>query len=120
MLAQQGHLAEAEAEYRQALRHKPNLFQALWGLNSICVDNKGGRNGARGPSFKQTDMKLSYRFRFGHETVDAGLELYNIFNVANFSNPTADQRLSDFLVLTALSGGNGQPRAAQVTARFGF
>jgi Carboxypeptidase regulatory-like domain len=90
------------------------------GLNSVCVDSQGGRNGARGPSFKQTDMKLSYRFRFGHETVDAGLELYNIFNVANFSNPTSDQRLSDFLVFTALSGGNGQPRAAQFTVRFGF
>ena len=48
------------------------------------------------------------------------LELFNIFNVANFSNPTADSRLSDFLVLSALSGGNGQPRAAQFSVRFGF
>jgi len=98
------------------------------GLNSICVDSDGGRNGARGPSFKQTDMKISYRFRFRAETLDTSLELYNIFNTANFSNPgtvanggsIADQRLPDFLVLTALSGGNGQPRAAQFSVRFGF
>ena len=48
--------------------------------------------------------------------------------VFNFSNPGAivnsasivDQRLSDFLVLTALNGGNGQPRAVQFSVRFGF
>ena len=90
------------------------------GLNSICVDNRGGRTGARGPSFTQTDLKFSYRFRPGKQTIDASLEAYNIFNVANFSNPTADQRLSDFLVLSALSGGNGRPRAAQFSLRFGF
>jgi hypothetical protein len=47
-------------------------------------------------------------------------ELFNIFNTANFANPTVDQRAMDFLVLTALRGGNGQPRAAQVGVRFGF
>ncbi|MEQ1911487.1 MAG: carboxypeptidase regulatory-like domain-containing protein, partial [Vicinamibacterales bacterium] len=29
------------------------------GLNSICVDNKGGRNGARGPSFQKTDLRAT-------------------------------------------------------------
>jgi hypothetical protein len=90
------------------------------GLNSICVDAQGGRNGARGPSFKQTDMKFSYRLRPHGQTVDASVELYNLFNTANFSNPTSDQRLSDFLVLTALNGGNGQPRALQFSLRFAF
>jgi hypothetical protein len=96
------------------------------GLNSICVDNDGRRNGARGPSYKQTDLRFSYRFRpMKNKTLDANLELFNIFNVANFSNPGqvafgSDQRLSDFLVLTALRGGNGQPRAAQFSVRFGF
>ncbi|PYR09103.1 MAG: hypothetical protein DMF99_16405 [Acidobacteria bacterium] len=47
------------------------------------------------------------------------------FNTANFSNPGqvafgSDQRLSDFLILTALRGGNGQPRAMQFSVRFGF
>jgi hypothetical protein len=44
----------------------------------------------------------------------------NIFNTANFSNPTGDLRSTDFLVLTALRGGNGQPRAAQFSMRLGF
>jgi hypothetical protein len=91
------------------------------GLNAICVDSNGGRNGAKGPSFRQTDMKFAYRFRPHKEmTVDANFELFNIFDTANFSNPTADLRLPDFLTLTALSGGNGQPRAAQFGVRLGF
>jgi hypothetical protein len=91
------------------------------GANSICVDNKGGRNGATGPAYQQTDLRFAYRFRpYKGTTVDANLELFNIFNTANFANPTSDQRLTDFLILTALRGGNGQPRAAQFSVRFGF
>jgi hypothetical protein len=91
------------------------------GQNSICVDNDGGRNGARGPSFKQVDMRFGYRLRPGQDrTLDLNFELYNLFNTANFSNPTGDMRLTDFLVLTALRGGNGQPRAAQFSVRLGF
>jgi hypothetical protein len=91
------------------------------GANSICVDNKGGRNGAKGPGYKQTDLRFAYRIRpYKGTTVDANFELFNIFNTANFANPTSDQRLTDFLILTALRGGNGQPRAAQFSVRFGF
>jgi hypothetical protein len=91
------------------------------GVNAFCTDSKGGRNGAKGPAFRQTDMKFAYRLRPSKEmTVDANVELYNLFNAANFSNPTSDLRLSDFLVLTALNGGNGQPRAVQFSVRFGF
>ncbi len=91
------------------------------GQNSVCVDNAGGRNGARGPSYKQTDMRAGYRLRPAKTTtVDLNLELFNIFNTANFANPTSDQRLTDFLILTAMRGGNGQPRAAQFSVRLGF
>ena len=99
------------------------------GANAICVDNKGGRNGARGPGYQQTDLRFAYRLRpYKATTIDANFELFNIFNTANFNNPgvvtngasIADQRLSDFLTLTALSGGNGQPRAAQFSVRLGF
>jgi hypothetical protein len=96
-------------------------------LNSICVDYDGRRNGARGPSYRQTDLRFSYRLRpLKTKTIDANFDLFNIFNTANFSNPGqlafgSDQRLTnDFLVLTALRGGNGQPRAAQFGVRFGF
>jgi hypothetical protein len=91
------------------------------GRNAFCTDSKSGRNGARGPGYHQTDMRLGYRLRpLKDKTIDVNFELFNIFNVANFANPTSDQRLTDFLVLTALRGGNGQPREAQVSVRFGF
>jgi hypothetical protein len=74
-------------------------------------------------------MKFAYRFRPSKDmSIDANLELFNLLNTANFSNPgtitnggsIVDQRLSDFLILTALNGGNGQPRAAQFSVRLGF
>jgi hypothetical protein len=96
------------------------------GRNPICVDYDGRRNGARGPSYRQTDLRFSYRLRpLKTKTIDATFDLFNIFNTANFSNPGqvafgSDQRLPDFLDLTSLRGGNGQPRAAQFGVRFGF
>jgi hypothetical protein len=90
------------------------------GTNSFCTENEGGRNGARGPGYKQMDMRFSYRLRPRGTTIDMNFELFNIMNTANFANPTSDQRLTDFLLLTALRGGNGQPRAAQFGVRLGF
>jgi hypothetical protein len=90
------------------------------GANAFCTENDGGRNGARGPSYTQMDMRFGYRLRPRGRTFDVNFELFNILNTANFSNPTSDMRLTDFLVLTALRGGNGQPRAAQIGLRFGF
>lgn len=91
------------------------------GVNAFCTKNAGGRNGARGPSFQQADMRLGYRVRRGaNDTVDINFEFYNLANTANFDNPTGDIRSTDFLRLTALRGGNGQPRAAQFSLRFGF
>jgi hypothetical protein len=91
------------------------------GQNSICVDADGRRNGAKGPAYQQTDMRFGYRLKLRQpNTVDMNFELFNIFNTANFANPTVDMRATDFLILTALRGGNGQPRAAQFSVRFGF
>ena len=91
------------------------------GVNAICVENEGGRNGARGPGFHQADMRFGYRLRRGQsQTFDVNFELYNLANTANFDNPTGDIRSTDFLRLTALRGGNGQPRAAQFSVRLGF
>ncbi|MBI3262914.1 MAG: TonB-dependent receptor [Acidobacteria bacterium] len=90
------------------------------GANAITVENKGGRNGAKGPTYRQADIRFGYRFRPGKETtIDANLDLFNIFNKANFDNPSGDQRVN-FLRLVTLRGGNGQPRAAQFSVRFGF
>ncbi|MBI3490819.1 MAG: hypothetical protein HY047_03355 [Acidobacteria bacterium] len=91
------------------------------GVNAFCTDNDGGRNGARGPTYQQADLKFSYRVRPNKgTTIDLNFELFNLANTANFDPPTSDQRLTDFLVLTKLRGGNGQPRGAEFTVRFGF
>ena len=96
------------------------------GNNAFCADFDGRRNGAKGPSYTQTDLRFAYKVRaIKQNTLDLNFELFNIANVANFDNPGTvaygtDQRLSDFMVLTALRGGNGQPRAAQFSARFGW
>jgi hypothetical protein len=99
------------------------------GLNSVCVDYNGERNGARGPSWQKTDMRTTYRLRpMAGTTVDLTFELFNLFNNWNFERPGSstggsqfsDQRLTDFLTLTGFTGGQGQPRSAQFSVRFGF
>lgn len=90
------------------------------GANAIEVENDGGRNGAYGPGFVQADVRLGWRFRLGNgRTADLSADFINVTNRANFLNPSGDQRLTNFLLLTALSGG-GQPRQAQVGLRIGF
>ena len=106
------------------------------GQNAFCADYAGGRNGARGPSFKKTDLRTTYRLRpYAGTTVDLTFELFNIFNNWNFEPPGAgsaggsggsegnwysDRRLTDFMTLTTFTGGQGFPRAAQFTVRLGF
>jgi hypothetical protein len=66
-------------------------------------------------------MRFGYRLRpgGGNRTLDLFVEVFNIFNNANFENPTGDQRSTDFLRLRSLRGG-GFPRQAQFGGRFGF
>jgi hypothetical protein len=52
-------------------------------------------------------------------TLDLNADIINITNRANFVNPAADRRSTNFLLLTALYGV-GQPRQAQVGVRLGF
>jgi hypothetical protein len=90
------------------------------GLNAISAESSGGRGGARGPDYKQTDARFGYRVRMqGDRTLDVFFEFFNLFNNANFENPTSDRRLADFLRLTSLRGG-GFPRQLQIGARLGF
>jgi hypothetical protein len=90
------------------------------GLNSICVDNEGGRNGAIGPDFHQADVRVGYRFRAWQDaTIDTYVDFFNVFNTANFVNPSGDRRQPNFLILQSLRGG-GFPRQAQIGVRLGF
>jgi hypothetical protein len=49
------------------------------------VENKGGRNGARGPGFMQLDLRTTYRIRLGgRRSLDVYGEIFNVTNHANF------------------------------------
>jgi len=83
---------------------------------------KGGVNGAYGPNFFQTDLRVTYRYRLREErTLDFVTEIYNLTNYTIFNNPSGDQRVSaSFLRPLTLRGGSGFPRQAQFGVRLGF
>ena len=91
------------------------------GRNPWNVESDGRRNGAVGPGFFQTDIRLLYRVRPGHDrTLDLFGEVFNVTNRANFGNPTGDRRLTaTFLNLVALRSG-GVPTTAQLGVRMAF
>jgi hypothetical protein len=92
------------------------------GSDSFTVDNQGGRNGARGPSFFQADLRLGYRIKLGGNGVrhvDAFADVFNVTNRANFDNPQGDRRSTAFLLLTTLRPG-AAPRTFQLGARIAF
>jgi hypothetical protein len=86
------------------------------------VKYKGGVNGAYGPNFFQTDLRITYRHRLGEQrTVDFMTEIFNLSNYANFNNPSGDRRVTDsFLRPLTLRGGSGFPRQAQFGVRLAF
>jgi hypothetical protein len=89
------------------------------GRNAFTVENAGGRNGARGPSFFQADVRLGYRFRFGPRRLEVFGEVFNLTNRVNFELAAADRRSTDFLTYTALRAG-AVPRTGQLGVRFAF
>jgi hypothetical protein len=94
------------------------------------VENKGGRNGARGPDYFQVDVRAGWRGRMGgSRALELFLDIFNITNRTNWDNPTTtdipgwstDRRLAaTFLELTNLRGGSGFPRQAVFGARLLF
>jgi TonB dependent receptor/Carboxypeptidase regulatory-like domain/TonB-dependent Receptor Plug Domain len=90
------------------------------GETAITVKNKGGRNGAYGPDYAQLDARVGYRLRMpGSRTLDVFLECFNVTDRSNFTNPSGDRRLPNFLVNNGLVAG-GFPRQLQVGTRLGF
>ena len=90
------------------------------GATAITVENKGGRNGAYGPDYAQLDARVGYRVRMPRaRTLDVFLECFNVTNRSNFTNPSGDRRLPNFLVNNGLVAG-GFPRQLQVGTRLGF
>jgi hypothetical protein len=99
------------------------------GQDAITVDYKGGRNGARGPSYASLDLRMGYVFRFeGSRTLNLFVDVFNTTNEPNFANPinfntntanASDQRLTaTFLRYTTLV--NGVTRTFQLNMRYGF
>ena len=92
----------------------------------VDVANKGGRNGAYGPDYLQADIRAGWRLRTAKNTLEFIVDVYNITNRTNFENRVnaaagADRRLKDsFLLPTALRGGSGFPRQAQLGVRYTF
>jgi hypothetical protein len=86
------------------------------------VKSAGGRNGARGPGFVQLDMRFGYRLRMGgRRSLDAFVDIFNLTNRVNFTNPSGNMRVAgDFLRFATLTGGSGFPRQAQLGLRMGF
>jgi hypothetical protein len=99
--------------------------------NAITVENKGGYNGARGPDFSLGSVRAAYRFKLpgnGNRRIMAYVDVFNVTNRANFSNPTAttagvtsaDRRdAATFLILQSIRNG-GPSRTAQFNVRYDF
>jgi hypothetical protein len=99
-----------------------NAFPAAGPFVMKDVKSEGGRNGARGPGFVQLDLRAGYKIRMGQRVIDAFVDVFNVTNRANFDNPASGNRRvqADFLRLSALVGGTGFPRQAQLGLRLGF
>lgn len=69
------------------------------------------RNALHGPAFKQVDMVLAKRVPFGRTSGEFRLEVFNVFNTNNFTNPPST--LANALPSNALTEANkvqpGQP-----------
>ena len=96
----------------------PGTYSGI-GSDAVTIDYDGGRNGARGPSYVSLDLRGGYRFGLpGGRSLDASVDVFNVTNRDNFTNPSGDQRLSaTFLRLTGVTGAT---RSAQLNIRFGF
>ncbi len=80
------------------------------------------RNYLHGPAFRQVDMVVSKRVPFGRTSGEFRLEVFNVFNTNNFTNPAAT--LGNALPGNSLTEANkvqpGQPMsAAAAGAAFG-
>jgi hypothetical protein len=96
------------------------------GQDAYTVENKGGRNGARGPGFFEIDIRVAYSMGLRNaQRVQFFGEIFNLTNRANFLSPTnsgnaSDQRLSStFLILRTLRRG-ATSQLAQFGIRYSF
>jgi hypothetical protein len=75
------------------------------------------RNAVRGPSYRDVDLAVMRRMRFGGErAIELRLEVFNLLNTANFGPPAAQFGPASFgTITTALD-----PRVVQLAAKLWF
>jgi hypothetical protein len=76
-----------------------------------------GRNVVSGPDYKNVDLTLSKRFHLkGSHELQLRLEVYNVFDFTNFTNPNGDTTNNQFGQITSAL----PPRILQLGARYSF
>ena len=81
---------------------------------------KSERNGAYGPGFFTSDIRLGYRFNLaGNRRVDVSVDAFNLTNRVNYANPNGNIASPLFLLLTGYSTSY-TPRKVQVGFRLEF
>jgi len=88
-------------------------------IDAITLENEGGFRGARGPNQMLLSLRGRYSFRLsGNRSLQAWVDVFNVTNRANFSNPSTDRRdAATFLILRAVVNPT---RTAQLNFRFTF
>jgi hypothetical protein len=91
------------------------------GEDAYTVDDyKSERNGAYGPGFFKLDIRAGYRFQLRQgRTADAFVEVFNVTDRVNFSNPSGNIASGSFLILDGLVTSTN-PRLVQIGFRIGF
>jgi hypothetical protein len=90
-------------------------------VNAVTVENKGGINGARGPSYFLINMRAAYRFKLhGGRTLQAHVDVFNLTNHANFNTPSSDRQApATFLIVRSILNG-GPTRTMQLNFQYRF
>src|SRR4051812_25746150 len=86
-----------------------------------CKDDSGvtQRNlGRKDNVFNSLDLRLSKDFQVGRFTIQPSLDVFNVFNSANFRRPEVTNLIFNFD--GTVQSGNGDPRQAQVGVRILF
>ncbi|MBI2189261.1 MAG: TonB-dependent receptor [Acidobacteria bacterium] len=75
-------------------------------------------NGLEGPGFWNVDLALSKLVRFAAtQSVEARVEVFNLFNTFNWGNPSTDFTSGNFGRITSMTG---DPRILQFGVKYGF
>ena len=81
---------------------------------SVTTRNLGRKNN----QFNSLDLRLSRDFKVGNLTIQPSLDVFNVFNSANFRRPEVTNLIFNFD--GTVQSGNGDPRQAQVGVRILF